>query len=404
MLRKKLTNIFIIIAIMAFIKAVYTIMLGRALPKQDMGIVSFIFSSSGLVIGFAMLGQHTALTRFFSNNAPADYNWKKWFKNFLCAGGFITIISAVVIYKFYHLSLPYSVLFILIVFSFLAIKGYSGLLRSQGILEKAIFFTSLPNLVFAFFIILGMIFMKPANASLVIICYTIAAVISAYYISRHTTQKIKYGIKPIPKGAYIDGAILFVSSVSMYVLTTSDRLFIAKMLSFEDLAIFSVTFSIMVIFNLGAETLWFVMMPHFAKVGSINFKKIYAYLLVVATATSIFYMLFGDKILSILFDGKYDEGKFLIPYFVIIGVIRLFNQVPSSIISGRLRQNYLKIFLYLTIATLILNLILNYYFIGLWKLKGAAMATIICWLMYFIGGWVVVLKGLRSENIAKESQ
>lgn len=398
MLRKKIANTFIIIAIVAAIRAIYVIALGRILPKQSMGLVSFFISSADFVCGIALLGQHTALTRFFSNNSPGDYNWKRWLKNLLTINSVIIIISGFVIYKFYHILFSYSALFILTVFSLVTISIYAGLLRSQIAVEKAILFKSLPNIIFAALLVLGMIFLRFTTAGSAIIYYTVSAIISACYIFKHSSVNIKHGSLPIPKSAYIDGAILFVSSMSMYVLTTSDRLFIAKMLSFEELAIYSVTFSIMIIYNLGAETLWFVMMPYFAKAKSIDFRKIYAYLFMIACAVSLFYMLFADKILAILFKDKYNDGIFLVPYFMVIGIIRLFNQIPSSLIAGRLKQRYLKVFLFITIVTFIFNFILNYYFISLWKLRGAAMASIVCWSVYFIGGMAIVIKGLRSEN------
>jgi O-antigen/teichoic acid export membrane protein len=57
----------------------------------------------------------------------------------------------------------------------------------------------------------------------------------------------------------------------------------------------------------------------------------------------------------------------------------------SSVISQYLiSENYIKIFFYTTLIGAIINVVLNYFFIPIWGIEGAAFVTAFSYLMVFI--------------------
>jgi len=174
-------------------------------------------------------------------------------------------------------------------------------------------------------------------------------------------------------------------------------LFIGKMLSYKDIAIYAVIASTMRLFEFEQDASYYVLVPHLNTKKHISFKRVLGLLLSIGLVTALIYILFGKTIVHLFFKGLYDTGIYLIPLFIAIGFIRLIYVLPASIISGRGSEDILRKYFYFTMLFSIINIGLFYVFIPKWGLKGAAIASAVTWAMLLITGSLLTKKHYINE-------
>jgi O-antigen/teichoic acid export membrane protein len=122
-----------------------------------------------------------------------------------------------------------------------------------------------------------------------------------------------------------------------------------------------------------------VILPQFAKGVELSLRSALAFLLGAGILIGIPFLLFGHDLVVMLFNGRYQEYSFLIPWFVIMGIIQLLYVLPSSLIGGRSTTEQLSRFVYFGIASLAINIILCLLLIPSVGIMGAALANIGSW-------------------------
>ena len=175
-----------------------------------------------------------------------------------------------------------------------------------------------------------------------------------------------------------------------------DKLFIAKLVSIEAIAVYFTTFTLLRIYELAYQAVEYILLPHSNKLKSIKLKRIISYIIILSTAITVFYLIAGEYLLDVLFDGKYNSGKILIPVFCGIGIFRLLYIIPSSIISGRLKEFCLKQLFFSNSFLVIVNIVLAYIFILKYGLLGAAAATLITWILRSLAAYLILYKNLSN--------
>jgi O-antigen/teichoic acid export membrane protein len=94
-------------------------------------------------------------------------------------------------------------------------------------------------------------------------------------------------------------------------------------------------------------------------------------------------------------DEKFNDAKSVILWISLAFVIRGWYQLFYNII---VYEGKTKIFMYITISSGILNLILNYFFIKLYGIIGAAIATLVAFLFMWIWSFIYSNKLLKDSN------
>jgi O-antigen/teichoic acid export membrane protein len=200
------------------------------------------------------------------------------------------------------------------------------------------------------------------------------------------------GSKSVSKNFYIEGLLFLGSDLSLLVIITMDKFFLAKIMSLDELAVYFSIFAITRLYDLALQATEFVLMPYSNKMEKLALGRILAFVTVIAIAITLFYLLFGEILLNLIYGDKYAEGLHLIAWFCAIGITRMFYCVPASIIGGRLKQQALRYLLVTNTGLIVVNIALVALFISYFGLVGAVAGTLVVWILRNIGAYTLLLK------------
>ncbi len=364
--------------------------LARALPKGEVGIISLLLGALPLLSTLSLVGQEASTVRFLTREDPRRYDTLRHVKRLLCLvvplGAAVALLGA----GYYALSgIALAALLVLVV-SQNAITVVTSILRAAHRYELAMIGTRLPvmatALVLAVLHALGLVSFGAA----------LAVMIAAYAgVSLLLTSRVRRfapaGPEPVPTSVVREGLFFcFGLSVSFSVMIAVDKLIIAKLLPYSDLAVYATVFAVMRGFDFLFYSLSYVLMPRVNAMRTVSLTRLNVSIAGLACLGALLYLTLGDDVVHVLFAGQYDQGVYLILPFVLSGVLKLFYSVPSSVIVGRLPRTALKQFLSFNVAGMILNVALDIIFILRLGLLGAALATAVAWAVRLAGGYLIV--------------
>lgn len=381
MLKKSISRVFVIISLIAILQITGTIVLARNLTKSQMGLYRLILTIIELGSLVSLMGLDHAIVRFFSSPMGSfnNYNWKRFLKIFygfsLTIVFFISIIAGL-IYKF-------DPLVIFCIFICLALAGpiflSSAMLRACKKYELSILFCRLNFLLFFLFLVFLFIF-KRIHFTHVLAGYVLSAILASFIVMYYCNKYIPLGEKPVPVSIIKNGVYYFVMGVSLFTMLQASYLLIAKFLSLKDLAVYAVIASTMRIFEFVQDSSYHVLVPHLNAGNELSLKIMYQKILLIGILIATLYILFSQPVIHFLFKGLYDEGIYLVPIFVGIGLARTLFILPASIIGAKSSELALRNQVYFTLFAALANIYLTYVFIQRWQLRGAAYSSLITWL------------------------
>lgn len=181
--------------------------------------------------------------------------------------------------------------------------------------------------------------------------------------------------------------------LSMYVLSSSDRIMISKMVNASATAIYSVAYTVGMVINIVWQSIEASLAPWiYEKLGSEDYKRVkkltVRIVLLFGVMCSIC-TLFAPEIMKILAPANYYSGIYVIPS-ISAGVF--FTAVYSLYMRVEL---FYKKTGFATIATTlaaVANLILNYIFIQLYSFYAAGYTTLICYFLLYLLHYLNVRK------------
>jgi len=397
MMKKNILRVFIIMSVLAAFQITNTFILARNLSKPDVGLFKIIVMMGELACIIGLVGMNDSFVRFFSRTSPGNYNWKAYSILVLLLCSLLSMIIVIGISIFYAFNIWLSIALAIIVVLGLANRLFTALLRSQKHYELTTFLERMNSI--PFFILL-MLILALGNLTLknYILFYIASLMVAIFLIIHVVLKKIPAGLEPVPRHLPKDGLLFFGIAITIIIMLNANLLFIAKMLSYKDVAIYAIILSVMKIFEISVRALYYIFVPYLNTDKPIEVFKIISFLITVAICISIFYILAGRTLIHFLFKGQYDEGFYLLPYFIGIGIFRTLYVLPSSIAGGRAKSETLKRFFYFNCIGAFISIILNYVFILKWQLTGAALATLCTWAIMTCLGFFVVKDYLFSRN------
>jgi O-antigen/teichoic acid export membrane protein len=368
------------------------ILLGRILSKADMGLMSLLITIISFVGPIALLGHHNAIIRFLSKEERVgQYNWKRYNHIVLISGSVIAVLSIFVLSYIYSFSTTVFLFLFLAIFATMIGDIYKEIIRAQGRYELSLILQRSERFVIPL-ILLGLYFAGSFNLlnifkmfGLVYILYAAAVVGVVYFIC-------PVGKKPVPISVHKDAFFFWGLDISLIVLASVDKLFIGKWTSYETMAVYYATFTIMRLYDLAAESLEYVLLPHSNKMQRIPWLRWVFSVVILSLAITGFYLVSGHTVLNLLFKGKYNQGLTLIPWFCVVGILRVLYIIPSSIIGGRMAISELKSLHKSNIILMVFNIIIVGIFTYFWGVIGAIAATILIWSARVVIGYVIVWK------------
>lgn len=186
---------------------------------------------------------------------------------------------------------------------------------------------------------------------------------------------------------------LIVHLIANNIISQSDRVFITAMLGYEENAVYSVAYSVGMLGVMAVEVCFNVWIPwFFEKMKEQQTEEISKiaelFTIFIATIFSVLILL-SSEIYSVMAPENYASGGRCV---IIIAIASFFNfcyRLPTCYEQYMGKLDWVA---RATILATIVNLILNYFFINLWGMEGAAIATVIATMIL----WVV------HENVARK--
>jgi O-antigen/teichoic acid export membrane protein len=366
-----------------------TIFLARTLTPVAFGEFSLMRTLVLFIPPIAIWGQDVATARFFSRNAPEKYRWSRVLSLILKIGTALVAIGVVVAAIIYHLSLWKCVGLFAASLAYVSTLFFSNLWRGRQNYTPAILMVN--GFRGAFFLfVLVMFFAKTTSAALAIFSYFLIIIIIAVINAVYTFARIPQGDQHVPRDFYTNGLLLLGSQTSVTLLASLDSLFIPKMLDLASLALYQAAAAPSQMFNIIGRAGKYVWVPEFGGSKKVQVKRLSIVIGVAAAALLIVTMILARPILHLLYKGKYDDGVTVLRILLAAGAVRLYYNLSSSIIVGRLEQNALYYHLAMTIAMVFVEIGLLYVFLKNMGVMGAALAMLtVAILRTLFSYWIV---------------
>ncbi len=388
---KKVGTVVVIMGVGIAFGFLKNILLARELNKEDFGLFNLIMTIAGLIYPLALFGQQNTIVRVFSKRRPEDYNWKSYFHKLLLGASIAALIGGIASTYFYKLTALNFIFLLVVIGNSMIADLYTYIFRATGQYETSIILHRSIRVAFPIILLL-LILLDKSELNTILYFFGALHLIHSFAVMLYTNKRVGLGTKKLTKNDYKEGLILICSDITMLVIISVDKLFLAKLTNLERVAEYFAIFSLMRIFEIVQHAIDFVLIPHSNKVVEVNVKGIFFKVLGIGLVISLFYLILAKPIIHFLYSGKYDSGIQLVPYFCLVGLLQLLYVVPASIIRGRLEQKALKTLTAYDLTLLFASILLTYVFITLWDIIGALIATSLIWLMRLCLTYLVLLK------------
>jgi O-antigen/teichoic acid export membrane protein len=393
-LKKKVGSVFAFLLIAAVCELLTTIILGRQLTSEVFGKFKFIHTIVLLLWTLLVLGQNTTVIRTFSRQNFQVYDWRYFVTQCLKFSAFLGVLAAVgvaIIYGFWMESLFIFVAYIASV----GIEFFSSVLRADQQYTRSILVSKAAPVIF-FLFVLGLVgVFQMENFYGLLTLYT-GVFLCALGFGFWSTRYIPAGTESVPFKKIKEGLWIFLIAITYSFLIRIDQFFIAKMLGYAQLGGYVAVISVTRGFELLAVALRFVLLPHYSqhvsRLPSSTLVKDSVTVAVAAGGLFILYLIGGEILLHIFFDGKFDAFAYLLPFLIIIGFMRVMQAIPIGLISARFSSKALRSYFVVCCCVLVAQILGCLYFIPMWGLKGAVYATTGAWMVRTILGYGFILK------------
>ncbi|MCD4690916.1 oligosaccharide flippase family protein [bacterium] len=387
-------NVFAVIVAGALLQVLIQIVIARGLPVADVGLISLILGALPLFSTLTLLGQDASIVRHFSKADAELYDLNAHARKVL--GLVVPLGAAVGLAGGLYYGFP--VLALAVIITLVAAQNVvlilTALLRARHRYERAIVARHLPiigsALLLAWLFWSGTLRLESTLVSL-LVAYAVSAVVTAAMRRRPSPAGASdVALKPVDRAVIREGLLFLGVGVSFSVMVSVDKLVISKIMGLPELAVYSTVFSTTRAFDFLFYAISFVLMPTLGRVNAVSLRKPVLAISAVAVAVTTGYLLFGEDLVHLLFAGRYDAGSYLIPAFVLSGMLKLFYSIPSSYIGGRAPTRAVRQFMVLNLGTMVLNVALDIVFVIRMGLLGAAIATAIAWGLRLLGGLIIM--------------
>jgi O-antigen/teichoic acid export membrane protein len=392
MLKKMAFNIGSVSAVLTgvmMLASLSSILLGRELTRTEFGEFGLFRTLILFIAPTVIWGQDIGTARYFSRNSADQYRWDLAFRNVMVIAVILIAISLVVVDFVYHLELYKLIALFFGTFFFCYILLFSNLFRSQQRYNQAILMYSGFRGLFFFFLV-AVYFLTKISVQHAIVAYVSVIVLMGFINGMLAYRKIPIGPEKVPSEMHKSGLLLMGVEASISVISYADGLLISKMLGYEQMALYTATVVPVQIFAILTRAGKYVWVPEFGKQERIRFRQLSAVVAAVAFGLLLIFLFGARPILGFLYKGKYDQGAALLRLLAVVGVLRLFYTLSSSVIVGKLETSALKFHLLNTVVSMVIYVAVLYFLVMHYGIIGAGMALIVLTGLRMIGSYLVV--------------
>ena len=359
---RNVTALIIFSVIFGFAK---NVVLGRLLSISDFGVYSLSLSVIGIFSALLLFGQQKGIIRFFIRKNVNDYDWKTPILIQLFISIPITVILLPIISNYYNVDFAFTYFCVCVIVSTVITDLLINVVRASGKFELALILQRMIRVILAITAIVFLI-SNVFRLSFIFFFFGSFHFIYGAFVYYYVVRKINIGSNKVPLSSQKEGlyfsAIDIISLINMYGI----NLIIAEILSIDYLGIFFAFHIILRIYEIFAQSTDFVTMPSSKEIDRPGLIIIIIKNLIIGSGVSLFFLIFGDYLVSLIYLKKYDEYLNLIPLICLIGQVKMMDSIPLSIVSGISNKTILKRYVrYNSIFTIIFIpvsiLLIHYY-------------------------------------------
>jgi len=368
----------------------------RYFNKEDygyLGIVSLTFSYFGMIL-FSWIG--SCIWRYYTK-----YEVKKELKTLYSNLMFLYILAFVLIMivsLYWYITAENYLIKQLVFYSFFQIVlnqlflFYMVIIRLKG---KAKFYTIFQSVraFFSILIALFLVFKFEVNISALISSLVIIDAIAILFLVIINPAEVSLNFKLIKrknlKELIIYGSAGLIINIGFLIITSSDRYIIYLLNNLETVGIYDQVYKLSQLSVVVLVTIFFnTINPTLLKELEVNFKNSanliqkYIKVFIIYGLPIITYLsLFSKDIAHIFLGAEFRVGYRIMPFVFLAAYIHGF----ANFYELRLKfSNQLKRLSIIVIIAALLNLALNYIFVGLYGYKWAAVTTAITYLFLIL--------------------
>jgi O-antigen/teichoic acid export membrane protein len=358
--------------------------LSAFLSIKDFGYLSLLLVSCQLLVPFLNLNVPSIIGRTAYSNVKIAFSYTKFINVTLL----IILLSLLLCYFFY---LNTILLFLCFAVAEAIFAINSTYIRFRG----AVFDFFLINLgkITVLLSLFGGVWVYNSSllskVDVVLFCFLFSNIVSfslcVKILSKFSFLKLKniWHLIVDNKRFLIFSIMLLPHVIAQWVMSSSDRYVVLRLLGEYDLGVYSFAYSLSYFFMLVNSALALALPQWCVKdYAMFSTKKTFLMLFIVVNIVWLFFVLFFYCIFPYQLTNFQRGDVFNILFFVLIGLYSLsFYYYFSSIIFYNMNSKFLSV---LTTIVAVLNIILVFILVPEYGLEGAAAATAICYYIYML--------------------
>jgi len=396
--KKNIASNFVFQIIKIALGFVTSIVIARALGAQGQGEYSYLILIFGLLGSYGHGGILNATTYFYKRT---NYEDSEVFSTNLiyCLVNSLILILVISFLKYKNIFLDgYNNGVLLIGLIYIMFSYSQTLLNSLYIgserIHEANIYKFYGHLIY-FFLLLILFFFKKLNVMLVVVLnllnFVVGSILLLSKLNIKFVPKINYTLL---KAEFKYGVIVYFSSLFIFLNYRADQFMIKFYLNTTDLGIYSIAVKLAELLFLIPDSITTALSGHLYNMEVDDTKSQKSVL--AKTSKYTFYAslilcvvgIFMTPLVPYVYGEEFVRTKSTI-LILFIGII--FASIGKVSYSYFFTRGQPQIHLYITAATLTINIILNSFFIPKWGIDGAAFASTISYIFYGLA-YLIVFK------------
>ncbi len=361
----------------ALAQFVAMILIGRA-SKAALGQFSLVLSLATVVGAFALVGQSNAFARILARGDVKTLAWPATMRRALFESIALSVVLAVVAAWVFELE-PVAIGVVVAAAAGLAVSELvsAGLLRPLGRFLIASLLLRYWSLALGV-VIAGLFFAGALTKSSAVIAFGVIAG-AGVLLGPLALRGAPSGDTPLPSTWRRTGLMFWSIQLCLIATRHLDRLVLGGALGQDALADYQAVLTLLMAFDLASTALGFVLLPKLAKSERVDLVRLGGMVGGVAALGAVGYLLLGEPVLHLVYDGEYDASAGLIGWFVAAGVIKVIYALPSALLGGRTSDRALAWFAALNVPLVLVHAGLTAFLAEADGLRGAALALVAAW-------------------------
>ena len=362
--------------------------LGRLLSDDHYGQVHLLISTIAVLSTVSLAGQNNSATRFLAaKNQETAFRWQRYAARVGLVSSLMTLLGGACLalssqYEATQIGIAMICGISFCLAQFLA----AGILRAYGRTALALAL----NHGWALLSLILVAIFQPRTAPDFFVLLAISHLTSVLTSLVVCLKKIPNGEAEVSSQVWSEGFWFWLISASMILGRHLDRILLAAFVPFAVLGGYGAVVTLMGGFDVLMGTVGFLLLPTFAQTDDVQLRKRIAEVGLLILGAVGFYWLLGEGLLDLLFAGRYNDSKNLIPILLLAGVAKVAYAIPASLLGGRLEAAALKRFALGNLVLIVLTVGATWLMAQHFGILGVAWATVVVWTARVLWGVVII--------------